>query len=153
MLSGFHRAGLSRVAAALVSLALTGAPELAAALAPAPAHRCQCARGAGHECSCPHCAAAAGKERAPKDGGLPPCHRFATPTRQAKRSRSATAACVSTSCGAPEARLAPRSGIEAFIIPEPPAALLSPPLGDVVGMHHVPCCRREKPETPPPRSA
>ena len=150
MLGGFARAVLSRVAAVMVSLALTGAPGLAGAWAPAPAHRCHCAHGASRACSCPRCHAAAAQELAARDEKLPPCHRLAA---QTGRARDAARACAGPSCGDPESRAVPPSGTDPFIMPEALAAIRAPRENDVAAARLILGCSGEGPAAPPPRAA
>ena len=150
MLRRFHLSALSRLSAALVALALTGAPALAAAAAPRPVHRCLCPRGAGHDCA--HChptgpAASAG------DDALPPCHRATAGKAQRERRAGETPARLGHSCGDPETRLGWTPTPEPFLLPGDSPAHLIAPCGAVVAGGDSPRLDGPAPAKPPPRSA
>jgi hypothetical protein len=141
----------SRLVAAVVAMALSGVPGLAArALAAAP-QSCMCPSHArshsyDHPCECAsrHGAQSAAEQRRPR------CHPPAKTPGAAPEPISASCARIS-GCGTPEPRTAPPPATEPFALPEPmflaPSAAgermsvaLSPPRDLVLA-----------PETPPPR--
>lgn len=144
--------GVSRVAAALVALALSGAPGLASLHARGREHRCTCkAGGRAHECACPVCHAAA---RRADEERLPPCHREAArqpaPARSAER---AAAPCWTGSCGDREDGGIALSPLDAFTLPAA-TRLAAPRLSGRIAPerpsgHELLLA----PETPPPRRA
>jgi hypothetical protein len=144
---------LSRLAAAAVAFALTGAPGLAGLLAGEAEHRCTCRTVDGvHECACARCHAAAAARLA-SEARTPPCHR-APPVRPAPApKRVAGAPCWTGSCGAPDPAAVAPLALEVFTLPAratlpalPGAGRVTLPVGDA----------REvllSPEPPPPRTA
>jgi hypothetical protein len=131
MLGSVRAGAFSRALAALVAVALSGAPSLASALRPEPAHVCQCrAHGIAHRCACPICASAvrAARRGALKD--LPACHRGAAladlAEEEAHAAREATLTCVEPTCGGAE-KLRTHRGVGLYFLPRPPT--LSPPRG------------------------
>lgn len=159
MLSVVHRLFVSRLAAALLVLALSGAVRVAAAQdSHEGAHRCACPTSHGvHECACPRCqSAAAAPSPTPEElAALPPCHR-ALFAAKAAASRQVPAPrpdqdCASPLCSLPDGRLAAAPGTDTFLVPDPPRLVVSAwseplpaatPGGDAA---------RPSPEPPPPR--
>lgn len=75
MLGRFTGRTVPRAMAALVALALSGAPRLAVAVRTGTVHVCQCrAHGDGHRCACPICAEQLRRARRGEIAKLPPCH-------------------------------------------------------------------------------
>jgi hypothetical protein len=149
MLASVRTLALSRLAAALVAFALSGAPALAAA-----------AKASGRACLCPSHARARACECARRAmpgharGKATPCHP-AQDVLSDKDSapRSECGPSVSGACGTPEARSAPPRAIEAFTLVDAPArgALATSERIDAVICPPPDVTRR--PEIPPPRHA
>lgn len=153
MLSQVRMAALARIAAALVAVALSGAPRVVALSAPPERHRCTCPVHAGgeHACDCALCHKAALASRA-SDPGLPPCHRAAAQRELTADARNpASAPCIEGTCGSGARPTQTLAGVEVFCLsPSGPAVV-------VVPERPVPTCaapapeRATEPETPPPR--
>jgi hypothetical protein len=130
-----HRLAVSRIAAALVACALSGAPRVAVTWTTADAqhpgaraHPCHCAAHAERSvCACPVC-----REAAPK--------------------RGAGLSCYTPACSNPEARIAAPPGGEVFVIP---AVLALAAAERAEPVPHAGAAQRElsrRPETPPPKA-
>jgi hypothetical protein len=133
----------SRVAAALVALALSGFAQAAAAMPRSPGvHTCRCPKG-DHDCTCPVCRAASGHRAAE-----PPCHRAPS---KGDAGEPGPRRCISSSCSLPEAAAALQDR-QVFTLPLcSPAA--SPVLEEVVAEPAAnPLRRVTLPEVPPPRA-
>jgi hypothetical protein len=156
MLSALRTSAVARAAAALLAVALSGAPRAAEALRPEKPHRCQCRHGAGERCTCPVCAARVRKAKRDALAELPPCHRAgaerALAAEEAHERRDREAPCVQGDCGSKDPLAPPRASAESFTLPDPPvigravqsrvAAAVGP--GDGVDA--------PVPEPPPPRA-
>src|SRR5690348_9461157 len=114
MLSAFRRLAVSRVAAACVALALTGAPAVATALARPVARACA-AHAKGSRC-CPGCH---GSARAAKQG------------REDPRCPKDACGSVAGSCGTPEARTTPPRSVGDFTLTEAVALGTPARAGDI----------------------
>lgn len=158
MLARLHRASVSRAAAALLALALSGAPRAAQAVQLEKPHRCQCKHGAGERCSCPVCGKRAREARRKAAHEAPPCHRAqaeqALAAEEERERHDRDVPCFRGPCGDPGDVPPPtRASAETFTLPDPPligragtsGAVPAPALRDGVG---VPA-----PEPPPPRAA
>lgn len=157
MLLRVHVPVVSRLAAALVAVVLSGAPRVVAIHAPAEGHRCSCrARGGEHhECECAVCRKAALVSQA-KDPGAMPCHRAAARQALSERSSSGSrrAPCVEGTCGGPAQPKVLPAGVSPFPLPGSPAALLLADRAEPLRGWADPCPERSaEPETPPPRAA
>lgn len=153
MLPQVRVAAVTRFAAALVAVTLTGAPRVLALHAPAERHRCSCpAHGGHHECECALCRKAALTAQA-TDESLPPCHRAAAKKALAgaRSDGSRSAPCLEGTCGDGARPALTAAGVEPFCLPAgagAPAALPPRPLELPVGPRLE---RALVPETPPPR--
>jgi hypothetical protein len=118
MLGRLLRCAPARLAAGLLVVSLTGAPQLAGALQEPSEHRCTCAAGGGeHRCECPICRARATHA---SHGGAKsaPCH--GAPAAAAPREPAPVRddlPCLTGACGAPDGPRAVVSGLEPFTLP------------------------------------
>jgi hypothetical protein len=146
-----------RVLAAVMAVALSGAPRLAVALRPDAEHVCQCrAHGERHRCACPVCARLAREARRGAVEKLPPCHRamaLAELAEEEARDALATALpCLEPTCGGEEAQAGAPTG-DSYLAPRPPS--LAPPRGaerlvaPLVREADLPAA----PDVPPPKRA
>jgi len=158
VLSVVHRLPVSRLAAVLLALALSGAVRVAAAQETHEGtHRCSCPTSHGvHDCACPKCqsAAAAPAPSAEELAKLPPCHRALFAAKAAARKVPAPRPdqdCASPLCSLPDGRLAAAPQVDTFLVPEPPRLVVSAwsePLTAVrAGCEAI----QPSPEPPPPR--
>jgi len=158
VLSVVHRLSVSRLAAALLALALSGAVRVAAAQdTHEGTHRCSCPTTNGvHECACPRCrSAAAAPAPSPEElAKLPPCHRALFEAKAASRKVPAPKPdqdCASPLCSLPDGRLAAAPQTDTFLVPDPPRLVVtawSEPLSAArPGCDAV----QPSPEPPPPR--
>ncbi|MFL5302596.1 MAG: hypothetical protein ACJ79R_19880 [Anaeromyxobacteraceae bacterium] len=143
---------VSRVAAALVALALSGALQLGRADEGHPARAaawCRCgAHGAAQACRGCRSARARGSDKAP------PCHGAAARDGLARDERApgSTAPCVKGSCGEPEAPQATGARVvETFTVPVVEAPVRRDVIEDVPPALAVAYGVGARPETPPPR--
>jgi len=133
--TAIHRLALSRIAAALVACALSGAPRAAATwavAAPQPpgarAHPCHCAAHAERRaCACPAC-----RGSAPR--------------------RGAGLSCYTPACGNPEARIAPTAGGDVFVIPTELAIAAAERVEPVPRAGSAERDLSRRPEIPPPKA-
>jgi len=159
VLADVHRLAISRLAAVVLALALSGAVRVAAAQeSHEGTHRCSCPTSHGvHECACPRCQSAAAAPAPPAEelAKLPPCHRALFAARAAA-ARKAPAPrpdqdCASPLCSLPDGRLAAAPQTDTFLLPEPPR------LAVAAWSEPLPAVRRgcdatlPSPEPPPPR--
>jgi len=160
VLGQVHRLAISRLAAAVLALALSGAVRVAAAQdAHDGTHRCSCPVGAhgAHECSCPACQRALA-EAAPSPeelAKLPPCHRAlaATAVRRAPvPTPKPDQDCASPLCSLPDGRLAAAPTTDTFLLPEPPRLAAVDFEEPLVAPSRPPAAVAASPEPPPPRS-
>jgi hypothetical protein len=143
MLAATRTAAASRLAAACVALALSGAPSLATALARPAARACACASHSAKARCCPGCHGAAGRG-----------------TRAAKHHNDGERGCpkvacgsVQGSCGTPEARTASPRVNEDFTLTEA-VALGSPARAEPLAPDAAsPLEAARVPDVPPPRRA
>jgi len=150
MLGRARTLAVSRLAAAVVAFALTGAPGLAGLHAPEREHRCTCRSSAGrHECACARCHAAAQRAREERS---PPCHREDA-RGPAPARRGGSAPCWTGSCGAPDGATGAPLGLEAFTVPREAMLPAPPPAGRVTLRASEAHDLLLSPETPPPRAA
>lgn len=156
MLADLPASAPTRLAAALLALALSGAVRVVPPVT--GPHRCACpGHGAGHECACPVCAAAARRAREGQLAELPPCHRAAAQKAQAEdeeaRARRRALPGVLPTCGVPEGGLAAPHATEPFPLPaRPPLALAEWSLRLEPSTRALPSVPR-RPAVPPPRPA
>jgi hypothetical protein len=149
-------AAVARIAAAIVSVALSGAPRVVAAHAPPAAHRCACragANGAAHQCDCAICRTAALAAQA-SDGRLPPCHRAAA-RRALSRERSAPSpgsTCLEGTCGGPGETPRLPAGLEPFFPPRAPAVAGAARVESIPSPPAFAAARALEPDVPPPRT-
>jgi hypothetical protein len=160
MLGRILRCAPARLAAGVLAVSLTGAPQLAGAFAEETEHRCTCAAGRGeHRCECPICRARAthARREAEEAKAKPPCHGapsgVPTPKPAAPGGeRRADLPCLTGACGAPDGPRAVVSGLEPFTLPLDCApAALSPtasPAEPTGAIRTVP----RAPDPPPPRA-
>ena len=152
VISGAHRLAVSRVAAAMVALALSGAPRLALPGETAPASRCCCPKQAVRH-ACP-CAAHRASRAAGSGGAQRPCHGVAP--EAARKGESGTGLALTwfrPGCGTPEAAVARPSGIDAFTIPESLAVAPALVPERMPEPRRTPADLPVEPETPPPIAA
>lgn len=141
----------ARLAAALVALALTGLPRLAAVHAPAAGHACTCPARAEHRCACALCRRAALAARA--TGAARPCCREGARKELAAERGAPGAPCAEGTCGDGARPPVTFAGVEPFF--PPPAPVLPLALRDEP-LRRGPAragTRSLEPETPPPRRA
>jgi hypothetical protein len=159
MLRRLRRCAPARLAAGLLVVSLTGAPQLTGALANGGEHRCTCAAGAGeHRCECPICTARATHARRAPEGAKPPCHGappgVPTPKPAAPDDeRRADLPCLTGACGAPDGPRAVVSGLEPFALADDGApAGRAPPSAAVPAAPGALLTVPRAPEPPPPRA-
>jgi len=148
-------AAIARVSAAILALALTGAPRLAALHAPPEAHHCACpaSRDGHHECTCALCRRASLAARASNDA-LPPCHRAAARDALSDAEKgSREMPCIEGTCGDPVGQVVTVHGGEPYCLPRTTPIVhrllveLRPPSATALrGL-------TTEPPTPPPRPA
>jgi hypothetical protein len=149
-----RRTVVAQLAAALVSVAMSGAPRVAAAHAPDPVHRCTCPASAGaHACECAMCRHQA-LATLSSDDRLPRCHReMARKALSRERDRSHGAPCLEGTCGASDEAAPPPPAVDPFCPPASralPRAVRAAPLASSRAAGTV---RTLEPEVPPPRAA
>jgi len=153
MLTRLHRRASSRVAAALVAVALSGAAGAAEQVSATPAgHDCRCPKR-DHDCACPVCRALRASRA--REAAGPPCHAAPAPARDdrdAERDdRRGDDRCrIASACHVPEAAAA-LDGREAFTLGEAVALATAPPLQGRPGTAIAPPDRTRAPDVPPPR--
>jgi hypothetical protein len=130
MLGRFPRVRGARALAALVVLAISGAPRLAIAIHPGGEHVCQCrAHSGGERCDCPVCAAQARRAARGAVGKLPPCHQklaLAELDREEEHERGlATLPACKPICGFDTPAGSAGSSADSYVLP--PAFSLAPP--------------------------
>ncbi len=164
MLSHVHRLAVSRLAAAVLALALSGAVRVAAAQEPQEGgHRCACPVGAHgeHDCSCPRCQSArqAPEAAAPSPEALaamPPCHRALYEKAAAQRPAPAPTPkpdqdCASPLCSLPDGRLAAAPQVDTFLLPRPPEVVVALRSEPLPAARSACAAAPARPEPPPPR--
>lgn len=148
-----HMPVVARVAAALVAIALSGAPRVAALHAPAKRHVCTCAHAGDHaQCGCVLCRRAAIAAQASSASGRPCCRSAARQQLAAER-RAPAVPCVEGTCGGGAQAPVTFAGVEPFCPPRQPVfagRVTAEPIRHAVA---PPRERAVAPETPPPRSA
>ncbi len=137
---------LCRLAAALVALALSGAPGVAAAVSRSAGRPCPCPMHARKlQCACCHQGGQAiGKARGQHG---PVAARGESPAAPA----CACAASMEGKCGTPEARSSSQRVVEDFTLPDALANDAPESTGRVYIAISVPRDFARPPETPPPR--
>lgn len=153
MLPQARMAAVARIAAALVAVALSGAPRVVALHAPPERHRCLCRAHAGgdHACDCALCRKAAIASRA-SDGTAPPCHRAAAQKELAAETRRPGGApCLEGTCGSGARPTLTVAGVEAFCLPATGPLVVAAPERPVPRCAAPLAERALEPETPPPR--
>ena len=123
MLGRLSRKIGARAVAALVALAISGAPRVAAAGRTGREHVCQCrAHGEGHRCACPICAEQARRARRGGIAKLPPCHQklaLAELEREEQGARSdGETPCLKPTCGLDDPEAGAPSA-ETYVAPRP----------------------------------
>jgi hypothetical protein len=154
MLGRLLRCAPARLAAGLLAVSLTGAPQLAQALADGSEHRCTCAAGRGeHRCECPICRARATHAKRPAEGKAP-CHGAPAGalTPPAPAERRADLPCLTGACGAPDGPRAVVSGLEPFTLLADPATADLPPTAASSAAGGAVRAVPRAPDPPPPRA-
>jgi hypothetical protein len=164
VISQVHKLAVSRLAAAVLALALSGAVRVAAAQeSHEGGHRCACPVGAHgeHDCSCPRCRSAQAEPDAPAPSpealaAMPPCHRALYEKAAAQRRPPAPSPkpdqdCASPLCSLPDGRLAAAPQVETYLLPQPPEVAVA--TGSEPLPADRPACAASpaSPEPPPPR--
>jgi hypothetical protein len=147
----------ARALAALVAVALSGAPRLAASLRPEAEHVCQCrSHGERHRCACPICARLLREARRGAIEKLPPCHRGIAAAELAEEDAldalAATRPCLKPTCGGEDTELLAPPG-DVYVAAAPPR--LPPPAG-AEPLAPAPVRAAEAaavPDVPPPKRA
>jgi hypothetical protein len=154
MIRHARMAAVARVGAALLAVALSGAPRVAALHAPVESHRCTCAAHGGERaCECALCKKAALRAQA-SDESAPPCHRLAAKKALADAGRSGggDAPCLEGTCGSGIGHaVMTAASLEPFCLPT--ASSLVPARASEIRRTSggdAPA-RALVPETPPPR--
>jgi hypothetical protein len=164
VIARFTAAPAARLAAALLTVALSGTLRLASPDS-RERHVCQCAaRGKSHDCSCPICRANERQRprvaRTGDDAGVPPCHRamVAGESSRARGDRSAPPVdhplerdCLSDSCGTTRPAAALPTGLDPFTLPSPVAAIPRAETEPIVIAATDDRTSPQVPELPPPR--
>jgi len=147
----------ARAVAAVVALALSGAPGLAARLRPDAAHVCQCrAHGEKHRCACPICARLLREARRGAVEKLPPCHRGVVLAELAEEEAldalAAARPCLKPTCGGEDTEPAAPGG-DGYVAPAPPS--VAPPSGaeSLVARAGREVELPAAPDVPPPKRA
>lgn len=119
----------ARALAALVVLAISGAPRLAVAVRTGTAHVCQCKAHGPHRCACPICAEQARRARRSAIEQLPPCHQklaLEELAREEENEKSDGAIpCLEPTCGFDQSPGAAPDAPETYVAPRP--VNLAPP--------------------------
>jgi len=145
----------ARASAAILALALSGAPRIAALHAPPEAHHCACPAGKDghHECSCALCRRAALAAKSSNDA-LPPCHRAAAlDALTAADGASREVPCIEGTCGNEDGHGLTVPGGHPFCLPVVKSLVhlirverRTPSVRSLSGL-------AQEPPTPPPRVA
>jgi hypothetical protein len=159
MLGRIRLCAPARLAAGLLALSLTGAPQLAGALQEPSEHRCTCAAGRGeHRCECPICRArATHARRAEEKAAKPPCHgTLETGANEAvappPAGRRADLPCLTGACGAPDGPRAVVSGLHPFTLGAADAPADAAPTDAPAPEDGTTSAVPHAPDPPPPRA-
>jgi hypothetical protein len=156
MLHLARSAAVSRIAAMLVAVTVSGAPRVLAMSAPAERHQCSCHahRAGDHACDCALCRRS-GISTAPDDRQVPTCHRSAVPkvAQGARPVGGRETPCVEGTCGG-AGRPAPEVlGAAPFCLPDGGTLVVAlEPESRPMRARRL-LARALEPETPPPRAA
>ena len=160
-MQGLAHSVASRLAAALVALALGGVMPLFEAPHAEAGHRCQCARGAGHhDCDCPLCQAEAARAAAAATPGakVPPCHlavarKVEAERREAAGRRAASGPTLASACGDGDHRFDPPPSVQSFTVPVAPAVAVHLTVTELSERSAADLGVPIEPATPPPKLA
>jgi hypothetical protein len=147
---------VARASAALLAVALSGAPRVAALHAPIEGHHCECRSGGEHHLDCAACRRTALAARA-GDAKLPECHRAAARKALAEREPAGGAPGggprLERACGGSSQPALTAGGIEPYLLPAAKAPAFAP-RGERTPAAGTGASERPlAPETPPPRPA
>jgi hypothetical protein len=146
---------VGRAAAALLAVALSGAPRVVALHAPAEGHHCECKSNGEHHLECAACRRAALAARS-SDAKLPECHRAAARRALAQRERAGgapNAPCLERACGGSGQPALTAGGIEPYLLPAAKAPAFAPCTERTPAPSDGARERPLVPETPPPKPA
>jgi hypothetical protein len=158
MLHLVRSTAVGRLAAALVALSLSGAPQAALALRPEKPHRCECAaHGDRHRCACRICAEQARRARRDALEKVPPCHRAVVARELAEeeeREREPAGPCLRPTCGSEAPSAATPPAAERFTIVAQRAALAPADRSEALPPARTRASELPAvPDVPPPRIA
>jgi hypothetical protein len=148
-------AAVVRVAAAVLVIALSGAPGVAALHAPAEHHRCSCKHDVEHECDCGGCRRRSLEARA-SDAASPPCHREGAKKELEAESRTRkprSEPCIDGGCGGEGVPALSFARSEPYLVRPVPVVVVYDRAETFAYPDAVPHPRVVAPEPPPPRSA
>ncbi|HEY6002771.1 MAG TPA: hypothetical protein VIV57_07835 [Anaeromyxobacter sp.] len=146
---------LARVSAALLAVALSGAPRVLALHAPLEGHHCECKSGGQHHLECAACRRAALAARS-TDAKLPECHRAAARKALAKGEPAGgapNAPCLERACGGSGQPALTAGGTEPYLLPAAKAPAFAPRTERTPAPSDGALERPLAPETPPPKPA
>jgi hypothetical protein len=155
VLSLIGSSAVARVSAALLAVALTGAPRVAALHAPGEGHHCECKSGGEHHLECAACRRAALAARA-NDAKLPECHRAAARRALGQREPAGgapSAPCLERACGGSGQPALTAGGTEPYLLPAAKAPAFAPRTERTPAPSDGARERPFAPETPPPKPA
>jgi hypothetical protein len=157
LLSAIRTAAACRLAAALVALSLSGAPQATLALRPERPHRCQCAaHGERHQCACRVCAEQARRARRNALEKVPPCHRALVErelAEQDERERAPSAPRFMPSCGRDAPAAAAPAPTDRFTVGDVAPLAVADRSELLPRARPRPSERPAAPDVPPPRAA
>jgi hypothetical protein len=110
---------IARASAALLAVALTGAPRVLAMHAPVEGHHCECKSNPDHHLECAACRRAALSARA-SDRKVPECHRAAARKALGEQERNDGApggSCLERACGGSSQAALTASAVEPYVLP------------------------------------
>lgn len=154
MISLIGSSAVARASAALLAVALSGAPRVVALHAPVEGHHCECKSGAAHHLECAACRRAALAARA-NDAKLPECHRAAARKALGQREPAGapSAPCLERACGGSGQPALTAGGIEPYLLPAAKAPAFAPSTERTPAPSDGARERPLAPETPPPKPA
>jgi hypothetical protein len=158
-MQGLAHTVASRLAAALVALALGGVLPLFEAPHAEAGHRCQCPRGAGHhDCDCPLCQAEAARVASTPGARVPPCHlalarKALADEREAAGRRAASGPTLASACGDGDHRFDPPPSVPSFTMPVAPAVSVHLTVTALAERSAARLGGPVEPATPPPKLA